>query len=163
MGSRALETAIGLVLVYLLFSLFCTAINEWIARLLALRATGLRKGINELLANGKESGLAEAFHRHPLIEALKPDKAPILRRVSAAEKAKYPSYISAQTFALTVMDLAMVVWPSTGDSAAASLTRASATLRTDLGNDLPAPLRSLLEDVNGDAFLDRARVEDGFN
>ncbi|MGH7620577.1 MAG: hypothetical protein ACREPM_25465, partial [Gemmatimonadaceae bacterium] len=102
-GSTIIDIAIGLVLIYLVFSLLCTAVNEWIARLLALRATGLYHGVTQLL--GTE--LAGRFHDHVLIDVLKPDKAPVLRRRGATDgsPARYPSYISAQTFAQTIMDL----------------------------------------------------------
>src|SRR5690349_20993488 len=106
-GSIVIEIAIGLVLVYLTFSLFSSAINEWIARFLALRAAGLRKGLDELFEDVTESGFASLFHAHPLIDALKPAKVPLLRRwLPSRDRVQYPSYISAQTFAIALMDLA---------------------------------------------------------
>jgi hypothetical protein len=49
-NSTALEVAIGMALVYLLLSLFCTAINEAIAAFLGSRAKNLRKGIESLFS-----------------------------------------------------------------------------------------------------------------
>jgi hypothetical protein len=51
-NSTALEVAIGMALVYLLLSLFCTAINEAIAGILGSRAKNLKKGIESLFSQG---------------------------------------------------------------------------------------------------------------
>ena len=173
MDSRILETAIGLVLVYLFFSLFCSAINEWIARLLALRATGLRRGINELLSDENEESLARAFHNHALINALKPGKVPVLRHVlgavplvrrafAAKDRANYPSYIAAKTFALTVMDLTMDTSPSRPGH-----PPATAVLKADFGPDGTAAasplLQALLKDVEHNALAVRTRLEGWFD
>lgn len=125
LDSRIVEVAVGLVLVYLVFSLACSAINEWIARFFALRATGLRRGINELLADSDETGLAALFHQHALVAVLKPDKLPVLRQVfRTSDKANYPSYIPASTFATALMDLAMNVAPPAAGALAGTATQA---------------------------------------
>jgi hypothetical protein len=54
-GSTTLEVAIGMVFVYLLLSLLCSAINEYIEATLNYRGKNLRKGI-ELLLNDQGSG-----------------------------------------------------------------------------------------------------------
>lgn len=169
LNSTVLDVTIGLVLIYLVLSLFCSAVKEWIARFLALRATALRQGINELLAGGVPTGLAAAIHDHPLIEALKPSKAPIVQRLlKKGEEARYPSYISSQTFALAVMDLTTTV------SAAGSLGGAKATLLSNLrpagdaaaagaATPVPAVIKKILADVNGDSDLMRQRLEQWFD
>ena len=48
-GSEILEVAIGLVLVYLLLALICSALSEWIARMFAMRSKTLKAGIRNLL------------------------------------------------------------------------------------------------------------------
>src|SRR5690348_6963721 len=48
-GSPILDVAIGLALTYLLLSLICTAVNEWIAGLLNWRAATLQEAIRKLL------------------------------------------------------------------------------------------------------------------
>ena len=45
----ALDVAIGLVFVYLLLSIVCTAINEWIAGVFRLRAKNLKTAISRLV------------------------------------------------------------------------------------------------------------------
>ena len=89
----ALEVAIGLVLIYTILSLFCTAINEWVARLFKLRSKTLKSGIEELLGGPAANDLALAFHRHPLITGL-------------CFKRSYASYIPTKTFALAMLDTA---------------------------------------------------------
>jgi hypothetical protein len=169
LNSTVLDVTIGLVLIYLVLSLFCSAVKEWIARFLALRATALRQGINELVAGGAPSGLAAALHDHPLIEALKPSKAPVVPRLMGkGELARYPSYISSQTFALAVMDL------TTSVSAAGALGGAKATLLSNLrsassaapgdaATPVPAVIKKILADVNGDSELMRQRLEQWFD
>jgi hypothetical protein len=53
LNSTTLEVAIGMALVYLTLSLFCTAINEAIAGILGSRAKNLEKGIRSLFTEGK--------------------------------------------------------------------------------------------------------------
>ena len=56
-GSLVLDVVIGLVFVYLLLSMICTAANEMIASMLALRARNLARGIANLLADRRIKGL----------------------------------------------------------------------------------------------------------
>jgi hypothetical protein len=58
------DVAIGLVLMYLMFALLCTVVNEFIATKLKLRATSLASGLEKLLDN---QTLREAFYQHGLI------------------------------------------------------------------------------------------------
>jgi hypothetical protein len=88
-----LEVAIGLVLTYTILSLFCTAINEWIARWFKLRSKTLKAGIEDLLGGPDAQNLAQAFHRHPLITGL-------------CFKRSYAAYIPPKTFALALLDTA---------------------------------------------------------
>jgi hypothetical protein len=89
-GSQVLETAIGIVFVFLAVSLIVSAIQEAIASLLKLRALTLRSGLKEMLADAN-SGLAffEAVIRHPVV---------------ASANAR-PSYVSAQQFSTAIMDI----------------------------------------------------------
>jgi hypothetical protein len=71
-GSSILEVAIGLVFVYLLLSLVCTAANELIAALMTWRAVNLEQGIRNLLNDPSGNALAKVFYEHPLIKAVLP-------------------------------------------------------------------------------------------
>lgn len=99
-GSTILEMAISLVFVYFLLSLVCTAFNEWVARMLALRSRTLEAGIKNLLSDPNFDDKAKELYQHPIIKGLYKqgtvDKW--LRREGK------PSYIPAQHFALALMD-----------------------------------------------------------
>ncbi len=101
-GSTALEVAIGMIFVYLLLSLLCSAVAEYIEAWRGVRGKNLRKGIEmllndldpkgEKLAAGKD--LAARLYSHGLIR-------PLYR-----ERGKLPSYIPSRTFALALWDMA---------------------------------------------------------
>jgi len=113
LSSQILEVAIGLVFIYLLFSLICSMINEWFARvLLKLRASTLADGIYSMI---NDPAILYNFYRHPLINALanqpppqKEDPANINRLDAVKQRLnlrKQPSYIPGRTFALALFDL----------------------------------------------------------
>jgi hypothetical protein len=56
-GSEMLDVVIGMIFVYLLVSLICSAANELIERQLKNRATDLERGIRELLDDKDGTGL----------------------------------------------------------------------------------------------------------
>ena len=93
-GSEILDVAIGLIFVYLLLGLICSAVNEWFARMLALRSSILKEGIKNLLEgkNSEKHELLDRFYDHPLVKSL-------------YKKGGKPSYIPNRTFALTIMDM----------------------------------------------------------
>jgi hypothetical protein len=95
-GFGVIDIAIGLIFVYLLLALICTAVNEFIAGMLGRRAANLKVGIQKLLESnatmrGPDS-LIEKFYNHPLIKSLNEDD-------------RHPSYIPPKTFALALIDL----------------------------------------------------------
>ena len=97
----ALDVAIGLIFVYLVLSLVCSALNETISSVFSWRAKFLREGIANLLdpddrANGEK--LMKQLYGHPLVNAL-------IRPVSRKGRARYPSYIPAQTFVAALLDI----------------------------------------------------------
>jgi hypothetical protein len=69
-GSAILDTAIGLIFVYLIVSLIVSAANELLAALFKLRAKNLLLGIQELLQDPSTEGLVTSFYKHPLIAGL---------------------------------------------------------------------------------------------
>jgi hypothetical protein len=71
----ALDVAIGLIFLYILLALACSALNEAIATMVGLRARYLQLGILNLLSGAPqvtEAGVesAKAFYRHPLVQGL---------------------------------------------------------------------------------------------
>lgn len=93
-NSTVLDVATGLVFVYLLLSIFCTTVNEWIAGILQTRSKTLKKGITGLLDAQPFKGTTflGAFYEHPVIAGMVQDGG-------------HPSYLSSRAFAIAVMDL----------------------------------------------------------
>src|SRR4051812_27432113 len=105
-GSDIVDVAIGLVFVYLLLSLICSVINEWIAAVFSMRATNLEDGIRNLLSGSavppadKNTDIAHQLYDHALISGLfKQDWLDKLRKSDGK-----PSYIPSRTFALALLD-----------------------------------------------------------
>src|SRR2546423_14009456 len=72
-NSQILDVAFGLIFVYLLLSLICSAANEIIEIALKKRAIDLERGIRELLVPDSDSGTADVvqkLYNHPLINGL---------------------------------------------------------------------------------------------
>jgi hypothetical protein len=95
-GSTILEVAIGIIFVYVLLAICCTAANEWISGLLKMRSKVLLQGIEQLLGQGDDPSAARivaAFYGHPLIRGV-------------TLRGNHPSYLSARTFATAIMDIA---------------------------------------------------------
>jgi len=97
-NSTILEVAIGLIFVYLLLSIMCTAANEWVAALTRRRGETLKRGLAQLLAGQPIQGaqapnaLIQAFYEHPLIKSMIHDK-------------NHPTYLSPRNFSATLTDI----------------------------------------------------------
>jgi hypothetical protein len=131
-GSPILDVAIGMVFVYLLLSLICSAANELIELRLKNRAADLERGLRELLKDKDGSGLVQRFYSHHLIGGLfegdyRPDLQGFLNKLLG--KVNLPSYIPARDFALTLMDLI----PRISAEAAASKPAAAAAVAMPSG------------------------------
>ena len=100
LGSGVLDTAIGLVFVFLLVSMLVTIANEIISAVFLSRAKWLRVGVDRLLG----SEWAQRLYDHPLIEgsatvAGSHPPGPWSVRGSG------PSYIPSRSFANVLLDL----------------------------------------------------------
>src|SRR5262245_8790985 len=99
----ALEVAIGLAFLYLLLSLMCTTVNEWIATIFRLRARTLRRAVEQLVDAPAEQGssgvtdprsdsrLSKKVLGHSLI-------------TSISDSRSMPSYIPANRFTAALKD-----------------------------------------------------------
>ncbi|WP_165185025.1 hypothetical protein [Caulobacter soli] len=108
----ALDVAIGLIFVYLLVSLFVTAMNEYVSSFLNKRSEYLLQRVQSLLGgDGTEKKTGEwspemcAVWNHPLISALKSHNTAedhCTQRGALLKNA--PSYIPGKTFALALTE-----------------------------------------------------------
>jgi hypothetical protein len=107
----ALDVALGLIFVFVILSLVCSAIMETISSILRWRADYLRKGLRSLL----NEDLMEEVFRHPLVDPLvrsSRDLSPALRKVPAVRRAvawwrreRYPSYLPSRTVISALLSL----------------------------------------------------------
>jgi hypothetical protein len=118
-NSTVLDVAIGLVFVYLLLSIICTAANEWLAGATGARGQFLKKGLKQLLdnqpsrADPNPDGFIREFYAHPLITGMMKD-------------GKHPAYLSSRIFASVVTDLLTAV--PDGAAVAPDLAAAAAAI-----------------------------------
>jgi hypothetical protein len=122
-GSTLLDIAIGLIFVYLLLSLICSALNEIIEAWLKKRATDLERGIAELLLDPEgKKGMLQDLYKHPLISGLfKGDyKSSLEKKLwdNITNRTNLPSYIPPRNFALALMDIVLPGQANTPSGAA---------------------------------------------
>jgi hypothetical protein len=174
-GSEVLDVGVGLVFVFLLLSLACSAANELLEAAVKYRARALELGLRELLDDPQAAGLVRRFYGHPLVSSL------FRGAYDPNSKGNLPTYIPARTFALALMD---VLQPAS----ATVLSGAAGALLTPLPST-PAPavptagpvqqfrqtiaalpasqvrtaLLSLLDAAGDDASRARQNIEDWYN
>jgi hypothetical protein len=111
LGSQVLEVAIGVIFVYLLVSLICTAIREGLETGMKSRAAYLERGIRELLHDPSGENLVRSFYSHPVISSLYTGEYTPSKQVDASRifvrGGNLPSYIPSRNFALALMDIAV--------------------------------------------------------
>ena len=148
-GSTMLEIAIGVIFVYLLMSLLCSALAEFIESLFKFRARDLEKGITKLLGNPE---LAQSFFKQPMVKTM--------------FQGRRPSYIPARTFSLALWNMATAAAEGT-PSTIAGVTKDIRLLRSAittmppevLPDDLKGALVTLIDEADGDFDKARANVE----
>jgi hypothetical protein len=188
LNSTTLEVAIGMALVYLLLSLFCTAVREAIAGVLGSRAKNLERGIVSLFtdaslaardsdgvplkdAEGKpipSVSLATAIYDHGLVQSLyRSNKAKSLKQWWGGGT-KLPSYIPSRTFSTALFDILFsgTVFTHTGSPGSTATPTAADSLQRMLTrlNDLPASkgkqaILSLVAQAEGDIEKTRKAFE----
>ena len=155
--STILDVAIGMVFIYLLLSLMCSAANEIIELLLKKRAVDLERGIREMLVPGSDSGandVVQKLYDHPLVNNLFGNRyanSRIGSKLSYVWRTQLPSYIPARSFSLALMDLVLSSAPAAPAAGAAppvtppasgatGATPASSDFAVTLTTPPPAPL-----------------------
>jgi hypothetical protein len=127
LGSEMLDVVIGLVFVYLLLSLICSALKEGLESLLNKRAVDLERGLRTLLNDWEPKGLVFDLLKHPLINGLLPgDEERTTVSTSRRFFSKSPAYIHAHNFALALMDVVRPAKPEQYSGAALASVSAPA-------------------------------------
>ncbi len=126
-GLQTLDVIIGLIVVYLLLALVCTAINEWLSNMFSMKAKTLWEAVHNMIAKGDRNdrpfwtyaflsifpkrdhdnknlptNKVVEFYAHPLIDSL-------------SQRGKLPAYISAETFRTVFMNMNKVHIPNKHD------------------------------------------------
>lgn len=145
----ALDVALGLIFVYLVLALVCSALNETISSVFSWRASFLREGVANLLdpdnhSNGQE--LVKKLYAHPVLNAL-------IRPVSRKKKLRYPAYLPARVFASALLDFDGTGAKRSVEDAIKAVPSAQAR----------KALTTLWIDANGDAVAFRRAVESWFD
>ncbi len=91
-NSVVLDVAIGIVFIYLFLSLISSAVTEFLAGIMKMRAKNLEEGIRSILNDPDGKGLTKQFYQHPFIQGITKGK-------------REPSYIPSRVFALTLLDV----------------------------------------------------------
>jgi hypothetical protein len=163
-GSTTLEVAIGMVFIYLLLSLLCSTVGEYIEAVFNSRARFLRQGINLLLNESRGGGvdLAQQLYDHGLVRPLYRDAG------------KPPSYIPSRTFALALWNMATTAAggpPGAEASQAVTIAGVSNDLKaireviaTRLPNaELRTAILTLIDEADGDIDRARRNIEDWYD
>jgi len=164
LNNAALDVVIGLVFIYLLYSLLGTVLQEIIATNIGLRSIILRMAIRRMLDDdGTEKGdyrLSKLFYDHPLIKSLRADTWFIK---------KAPSYLDKGSFSKVVTDLLRGKDVQPGDSSRnavqQSLTDGKSAWNKAhaIKGDTLDYLKSIWADAHGDLDKFRELLESWFN
>jgi len=110
-NSNIIDVAIGLVFIFLLLSLICSAAHEIIEAFMKARAANLERGIQELAGSNSQE-FVSSLYDHGLINSLYKGKyAPVAKGFFRRLFQRYvhgpdlPSYIPSKNFALALIDL----------------------------------------------------------
>jgi hypothetical protein len=133
MLSEILSIAVGVFFVYLLLSLICSTVVEWLSKVLGFRAKMLEKWIRRLLHDSVGANLTEKIYNHPLIEVLTPEG-----------RANKPSHIPPKLFAIALIEVVVGRERVRGLSTTGQLREAIAA------SDCPEDTREALESVVGE-------------
>lgn len=163
LDSTILDITLGMLLFFLVLSLICSAVQEWVASAVGLRARNLRDGIDNLL--GAE--IATSFYDHGLLQSLyrQPGRLGVLKTMGGG-RGVGPSYIAPRLFAQVLVDVI-----DRGEGAGGGRENAVAKTFQEVEAAVQhIPLRpvreallTLLADAKGDVAAFRARAADWFD
>lgn len=143
--SAVFDVAVGLIYVFLMVSLVCTAISSKVTEWLNWRADFLEKNIRELLMNGDQR-LVDMVYNTPWVKALVPNGTK-------------PISISTKTFALAVFDTFV---PDAAGVTTVDQLRGCINRMAD-GTPLKKEMLAWLSMVGDDMNAVRTNIENWFN
>ena len=155
-GSEMLEIAIGLVFLYVLLSLVCSAVNEFFAGVFNWRSSNMKLALRHLLKSdhdGNGQSTVDNLLDHPLIETLK-------RPSGRGPNEVAPSYIAPKTFALALLD---TVAPSDKEKGARSFDEIRKTVALIQNEKLKQCLLRLIDNASGDTDKVVTNIEQWFD
>src|SRR5260221_9215372 len=156
--SSLMDVAVGMMFIFILLSVTCSAITEWISALMSKRAIQLEKAIRHLLDDpdlekdtpkqgGYATVLANSLFKHPLIDQLSP-------------RGKLtPAYIPSRTFAIALMDI--IVPP--GEKPAANIAELKTLIERVESKQLKKTLTALVMAAEDDLGAFRKSIESWFD
>lgn len=149
LNSSILDIALGMVFLFVLISLLCSAVNEMIAQFLRMRARNLEEGLINLLQSGDGNKLADDLYKHPLINGL-------------SKEGQKPSYIPPKNFALALMDIMTGntgKLPSDNKALIETIEKQGLFAKTEAGKSIIL----LLHEAGNDAEKARKNLEGWYN
>ncbi len=179
-GNVALDIVIGLVFIYLLYSLYATVLMELIASFLSLRAQNLRYALRRMLTEEttyKNSPITRFFVQllstfsritGAAINQQNPDlldkffEQPTIKYLSSGGLGSTPSYISAENFTKALIDTIKIDNLEAGTLVAIEKGLIESELLKQKPNT-QKHLLSLLSDANNDLEKFRILVEKWYN
>jgi hypothetical protein len=139
LGSDILDVAIGVICLFLLLSLICSAANELIEALWKNRCKDLEKGIIELVGGGPGSDFVSKIYNHGVVNSL------FRGKYGTAPKSELPSYIPAANFALALLSIV------------------KDTDEAKLPSNVRSALKSFRETAGNDEVKLQKNIEDWYN
>lgn len=176
-NSVALDVVIGLIFIYLLYSLLATVVSEMIASVLGLRARNLKAAINRMLNDDQVQGLIGRFWNS--LRIMKSADNDVINSFYNNPEIKYlggtglfrkPSSIKAESFSKALIDELSGI-PVTAEKISAVL-KVSAQTSGCNGSEVPRGaldpesagyILSLWEDAGADMAKFRLLLEKWFN
>lgn len=156
--SVVLDVAVGLITIFLLFSILVSGINEWVAQVFARRGEFLRIGLQRLIND--EAVYRRVLH-HPLIDSL-------YRQRTA--RGKPPSYIDPANYAMALANVLLArAAASQADAPPVPPPLSVAALRESLaspalsGSPVVAALGPILDRSGNDIDTALKGIQDWFN
>jgi hypothetical protein len=161
-GSAVLEVTIGLILIYFVYSLLATTVNEIIASIFNLRAKKLKLAITRMLVDDNTNDaklskkLLDTFYNQPLIKYM------------SVNGKREPSFITAGNFSKALIGSIRELGAIKENFSPAALSATLAELKKPTGpNTIPSEtfelLESFLNDANNDLEKYRQYLEKWFD